>query len=372
MPLGVTITESAVAPSSGVPTGSATLFVAGVTTSGPTTAAVKITSITDFVSNFGIRVVATPVLYDALDAFFREGGSEAYVARLVVAPTLQNITDALALFSKELGGGQVAIPGNTTANAYTSLLAHAEANNRHALLDAPDTGVVVDLATASDDAGVANRQYGSMFAPWMRVPGVTAGTTRLVPPSAVAAALMAQADKAGNPNIAPAGRDYPLNYVLSFEDTFTDADRVTLLDDSAINTFRTVYGVRCLYGYQTLAAQDDEPIYWQTNRARTKMSIKARLNAVGESFMFRELDGAGITINAFAGALATSLQELYDVGALFGATASEAYSVNVGPGVNSPASLSDGELHAVVSVRISPHAREVIEELVSVPITQAL
>jgi hypothetical protein len=374
--LGVTITDSDAAPSAAVPTGTSAVFAAGTTTSGPTDTAVRVTSMADFINHFGARPTTDPSFYDGVEAHFREGGSEVWVAKLG-GTTAADFDAALALFRKDYGPGQVALPGQTSADAHTALLAHAEANARHALLDAPDTGVIADLQTASDDAGDANRESGSMYAPFMRIPGVTPGTTRKIAPSMVVAALMAQADTTGNPNVAPAGRDWPLTYVLSFEREFSDADRLALLDGDEdgpgnVNTFRTLYGVRCLYGYRTLASQDDAPTYWQVNRARTKMAVKARLNAVGEHFMFRELDGRGVTLGAFSGALAASLQELYDVGALFGTTASEAFGVNVGPSVNTPTTMANGELHAVVSIRVSPHAEGVIEELVTVPISQAL
>lgn len=60
----------------------AAFFVAGLSERGPVDEAVLIRSLSNFVSVFGERV-SYGVLYDALDVFFREGGSLAYVSRVV-------------------------------------------------------------------------------------------------------------------------------------------------------------------------------------------------------------------------------------------------------------------------------------------------
>ena len=50
----------------------------------------------------------------------------------------------------------------------------------------------------------------------------------------------------------------------------------------------------------------------------------------------------------------------------------EAYVVNVGPSVNTPATIADGQLCAVLSVRMSPHAELVRIQIVKYPTTVSL
>lgn len=58
-----------------------TAFMAGISDKGSTTEAVKCTSLGDFVSKFGGRRADSP-LYDAVDSFFHEGGSEVWISRV--------------------------------------------------------------------------------------------------------------------------------------------------------------------------------------------------------------------------------------------------------------------------------------------------
>jgi hypothetical protein len=60
---------------------------------------------------------------------------------------------------------------------------------------------------------------------------------------------------------------------------------------------------------------------------------------------------------------------LWDANGLFGDSASDAYAVHVGASINTTETVAYGELHAVVEARFSLHARLVVIELVSVPIT---
>jgi hypothetical protein len=66
------------------------------------------------------------------------------------------------------------------------------------------------------------------------------------------------------------------------------------------------------------------------------------------------------------------LLAFYNEGSLYGTTPQEAYSVDVGSSVNTPTTIANGELHAVLSVRMSPDAEWVVIEVVKVASNQAL
>src|SRR5215204_1766031 len=273
-----------------------TSFVVGTADTGPVTP-VLIASMADFERIFGPRV-SYSVLYDALDLFFREGGSQAYVSRIVgpAATTgFKNLNDAsagvsliasaigpggtssninvgvrggvgagtfvifvtvggvevetsgdlddtqaavnwgkysnyirLALgasandpavaaaaplsagtddrqaitevqrqaaldrFTADLGPGQVWDPGVSTSAAHLRLLAHAAANRRFALIDAPDSPTPATLQAAAVAARGGNQRFGAMFGPWLVAPGVISSTVRAVPPSPVVAGILAR------------------------------------------------------------------------------------------------------------------------------------------------------------------------------------
>jgi hypothetical protein len=95
-------------------------------------------------------------------------------------------TTALNLFTSDLGPGQVSVAGATATATHAIVEAHAETFGRVALLDGTDTATVATLTTqaATDRAATGARSSG-LFAPWVTMPGITAGTTRTVPPSAL-------------------------------------------------------------------------------------------------------------------------------------------------------------------------------------------
>lgn len=476
---GTVVVQRDSAPPRTPPTDSGVWFVAGLTEKGPTTPTL-ITSLIAFRRTFGERV-SYSVLSDAVETFFREGGSKVYVRRLVGAgadpasvaladgtattltvsapsagdwgnalnvtvetnaedvgipagsfrlvvtnddgeelerspvfadkaaalawtPTYVTLTSgpgtgdpvavadasltsgdddraaitdavrvaALADFGRQLGPGQVSIPGATTADAHAGLLAHAADRNRVAILDADDDPSATALqADAATDRGNVNATHGGLFAPWVTIPGLTPGQVRTVPPSAAVAGRIAQVDAAGNPNVAAAGEQGRLVSVSAPTQEWADDEREAL-NEAGVNVIRTVYGEPRVYGFRTLASKDDEPLHWQLANVRLDMAITAKAEAIAERYVFRPIDGKGLTFAAFGGELASLLGGYYAVGALYGATADDAFRVDVGPAVNTPETIADGELRALLAIRRSPFAELVEVDVVKVATTEAV
>lgn len=368
MPLGVEVRNLSAPPSRGAPTATDTLFVVGTVLTGTTAEATEIRSINDFEAEYGVRAVDNAALYDYVDAFFREGGRRAFVGAHLAAGTL---ADGLALLTADLGPGQVAAPGSATdAVDYALLLSHAAANNRFALLDVGSDDTIAEMEALGALVPVANQSYGALFGPWLPIPApanVIGGAERTVPGSAIVAGLIARSDALGNPNRAPAGRDFPLQYALSVP-AVTDADRETALD-AGVNLFADRYGVLQLYGFQTAIDQTEDSPFWQANASRARMWLTARAQEAGEHYMFKPIDAKGHLALGLKTDLDAICGELYAVDGLFGETAADAYATNVGVALNTEAAIAQGELHASVEARLSLHAKSVIIDLVSVPVT---
>lgn len=80
---GVVVSTGAVAgPSAPTRAPSSTYFVVGLAERGPTSSAVRVTSFSEFVRLFGNRTTYG-ALYDDVQTFFNEGGTRAYVTRVV-------------------------------------------------------------------------------------------------------------------------------------------------------------------------------------------------------------------------------------------------------------------------------------------------
>jgi hypothetical protein len=368
-PLGVHVTARTAPPTGGIPTDTSTWFVAADTDVGDDTKATEVSDLGDFETKFGPRVAGNIALWDALDAFFREGGRRAVVA----TATSSNLGTQLPLFTEKLGPGQLSAIGMTPDDALLEALwSHASANNRVVIGDVPGPAVqtVSALTALADAIGDQQSGWGGLFGPWVTIPGpvgVTGVTERQVPASPIIAALCSRVDETGNPNQAAAGRSFPLQYVTDFTQDFTDTERVTLLD-SGVNTMADVYGVLENYGFQTTVNQVENNPFWQLNCSRMRMAIVAQAKAIGENFMFKPIDGKGLLANQLAGALEAMLLGYYQLNGLYGETPNDAFRVVVGASVNTTSSIAQGSLKATASVRLTLHAKDVEIELVSVPI----
>lgn len=314
-------------------------------------------------------------------------GATALVPAAAAAAALSTGTDgaavadsdwqlALDLHAAELGPGQIVAPGRTTSAGQLQLLAHAQGRNRFALLDFPDSASRATLVAAAQALYTApnnGRRYGQPAAPWDVIPGLTALTTRTVPPSARLAAQYARNDVLGNPNVAAAGRNGTARFVLDLsQPAWTDADRQAL-NEAGVTVSRRRFGNAIVtYGMRTLADQTTDVQWSMAPNVRCVMGYVADAQAIGDTHEFDQVDGQGRALSAFRGQLMAAANDLFAVGALFGSTPAEAFYVDTGSAINTPTTMQAGEMHAQVALRTSPSAERVVIDVVKYPITQAL
>jgi hypothetical protein len=365
----ITIVTSPAATSA--PTDTDAWFVAGFAASGAFNTPTLVQSISDFTTTFGAAVNYGP-LWDSLDVYFRLGGARAYVSR-VGGPAATgtgasddhtNATDtqwqsAVDAFPKSLGPGQVSMPGRTTDTAHINLLAHAQAKNRFALLDAADTPTVATLtASATAAAAPGNGKYGSLWAPWAVVRGTTPASTRTVPYSCVQAALLAANDSAGVPRSqAAAGKDYgiPGDYVTGLsQPAWVLADRGTL-EDGGVSIARIVDNQVASWANRTVDLSTD-PRYQQASGMRVLMAMVAEFDVIGVRYEHKRIDGRRHLISQFGSDLSAACKRHYDSDDLFGDTPSQAYVVDVGPTINTLTTIQAQTLKAAVGLKVSETA----------------
>ena len=447
-------------------------FVVGQTDRGPTVP-MTVGSLDDLVSKFGNRV-SYSVLYDALEVFFREGGAQASISRVVgpaatigslnlmdgaaaislvaaangpgawsnqykvgvftgsvpgtyvirvadinnvlledsgdlpdqgsavawsaystyvritagvsalnPAPAAYTalpsgnddraaITDAqwqtaLDKFTSDLGPGQVSEPGRTTTVAFGQLISHAETHNRVALLDMPNVPTVATLLGVT-----AKSRFAAKFAPWVVVPGLTTGTIRTVPPSALVAGLIAKNDPSVGVNRPSAGNAGQSLFVTDLsQPSWIDSDRQTL-NAAGVNVIRRFNGIQ-VYGWRSCADPVADINWLPFNNARLFMTLVDELNDAAANYMFYEIDGVnGNTVSGLNSSLIGVMMTHYQLGELFGSSPSECFVVDTGRTVNTPQSIQRLELHANVYVRMAPFV-EWIKILVSKrPVTETL
>jgi hypothetical protein len=286
---------------------------------------------------------------------------------------------ALALMPKGLGCGQVVIPGCTTETIQSGVLNHAQTFNRFALLDTPDTSSSSTLTGLAAAAQADNTipQYGLrgglMLSDWQLIPGLVPNTTRSVPPSAIVAALIARSDRAsGNPNLAAVGANGIVNYALGKTQVdWTDAQTNALVA-AGVNPFRNIYGGERFYGFRTLTNPNTDPVCIMGSADRLIMAIVDQGYKIGQSVLGGEIDGQGHEASIFGSRITAMLLAYYNLGAIFGDTSQDAYVVDTGADVNTPATITARQLNATVGIVPAPYAETVFFNLAVATVTQGI
>jgi hypothetical protein len=186
------------------------------------------------------------------------------------------------------------------------------------------------------------------------------------------AGLIARNDALSNPNTPAAGEQGQFRTVINAsQQNFTDANRQTL-NNSGVNVIRNMLGGFRNYGYRSLANPVTLPSWLDFGNVRYLMSLVSRCQAVGERYVFSQIDGTGNTQADYGADLASLCQADWAAGQIFGDVPETAFNVDTGPSVNTPTVIANNELRANVSVRPSPMAELVTILIVNTPITQVV
>jgi len=291
----------------------------------------------------------------------------------IVNNSWQAAADSL---SRALGPGILFAPGATTDPLHDIMAEAARRDLRVAFLDGPDSAsanTLITSARAVSDTSLSHARFAAMFVPWLNVAGVASGTTRKVPPSASVAGIFARNMGGGlSANDPAAGEQGRFRQVLSFTQTYTDADRQNM-NANGVNVCRDIYGVFKVYGWRTTADPVNDVRWLALSNSILHRQIVAEANAVGERFIFRKIDGQGRLFGEFAGALVGEVcMPHFFLGDFYGADPQSAFKVDTGPSINTDATAAANELHAVISVRMSPFGEEVDIEIVKYLVTEAI
>lgn len=332
------------------PTDTDTWFVTGATTT-TTAGAYEVRNIDEFDTELGAGSTIRPLI----DLYFRLGGAKAVIAP---AADAAGAVTALAQFTPDLGPGQVSAPGLTTDAVYEALLAHAadRDNNRFAILDGLDDD---DAAAIIAAVSVSNGRYGELW-----VPRAVTRTATLAY-SAVQAALYARNDLNGvGRGQPPAGKDYGIvgEPVIGLsQPAFTKANRDSL-DDAGISLARVVDDQVASWSNRTLDTTDDAR-YEQSSQMRVMMALTAQFKVVGTRYEHKRIDPHRHLMVKFGNDLEGVCNRAGDD--LW------AFSVNVGPSVNTDATIAARELHADIELTTSPSVGPVTIRLVQNLLTNA-
>jgi phage tail sheath protein FI len=231
----------------------------------------------------------------------------------------------------------------------TAVINHCEAQaNRMAVLDAPPGMSVQQIKEWRSDVAMYDSAFAAFYYPWIKVsnPAPTNGDDEiLVPPSGHIAGLWARVDDSRGVWKAPANEI--LRGALDVELPITKAEQ-GLLNPIGINCIRP-FGTRGIrvWGGRTLSSDSD----WRYINVRRLFNMIEQAIMDGTQWAVFEpndqklWEGVKRTVGAF-------LRGLWRDGALFGATADQAFFVKCDAETNPPESIDEGKL--VVEVGIAP------------------
>lgn len=231
----------------------------------------------------------------------------------------------------------------------TSLISHCEQHaNRMALLDAPPGMSPQEIKEWRSETAMYDSAFATLYYPWITVEnpaGQGAEAEKLIPPSGHIAGVWARTDDTRGVWKAPANDT--LRGVLNVERAITQNEQ-SLLNPMGINCIRPfgTRGIR-IWGARTLSSDTD----WQyVNVRRLFNMVESTIMtgtqwAVFEPNDVRLWEGVTRTLTGY-------LHGLWQSGALFGASAAEAYFVRCDASTNPPESIDAGKL--VVEVGLAP------------------
>jgi len=243
--------------------------------------------------------------------------------------------------------------GSTDMNLWrsvqTALISHCEQHgNRMAILDAPPNMSPQQVMTWRSEEAMYDSAYATLYYPWVKVDnpiGSNGNSEMLIPPSGHIAGVWARTDQTRGVWKAPANDT--IRGVLDLAYGVTQNEQ-SLLNPIGINCIRPfgTRGIR-IWGARTLASDSD----WRYINVRRLFNMVETTILEGTQWAVFEpndmtlWEGVKRTLNGF-------LRGLWSAGALFGATADQAFYVKCDAETNPPESIDEGKL--VVEVGIAP------------------
>ena len=260
--------------------------------------------------------------------FTLEGGSDGTIST-VNAGTFIGVDDGpngrtgIQSFLENDMVNLMAVPGVAVPEVNAALVAQCEnLKNRFAVLDMPkDMTKVEDLI---EYRGIIDSTYAAMYHPWIQVFDRSLGKPSFIPPSGAVLGVYARTDSTRGVHKAPANETI---FCTGLSVNYTRAEQ-DLLNPQSVNLIRTIpgEGIR-IWGARTASLNT---AFKYVNIRRLFIYVMESIKANTNWVVFEPNDNTlwqrvNVTISAF-------LEGLWRTGMLAGASAGEAFFVEIGPG----------------------------------------
>jgi hypothetical protein len=322
---------------------------------------------TNYSKYIDITPLTTGALADSADVPLASGADDR-----------TNVTDterqaAVNRFGRDLGPGQIGAPGDTRTAMHTILATHALTYERAAVGDCPDSATAATAAAPGPVARALGRDLARhirLLGDWVSVPGTSAGTTRMAPPSGIYMGLCARNDAERNPAHAVAGQRSYSRFALGTHYQRSQTDLQTFADNGIIPFVVDGGLVQPMDDITPVDSTIDEE-WWAASGNRMVMRIVWDARAIAKAYMWTPVAG-NVDFVGYAGALSGMLSRWHVAGALFGDSPAEAFRVETGPAINTPTTIAAKKLRAQLSLHLSQNVRNSDVLLTNTPLTEAL
>ena len=252
------------------------LFI-GWAPSGPTDKAVRIASFADYEAAFGNLDDPRSLLGYAVGHFFDNGGTDAFVLRIVgdnggaVMPTetafLQALNAAFAPggpIEKTDAFNLICVPGLADAAAIAMLQAKAVERRAFLIVDCAENATVASVTASLAAITGANAINSALYFPWVLAPDqLQNNASRAFPPCGFVAGLYARTDATRGVWNAPAGLNANLADAFDLRTPVSDTDQ-SRLNSLGVNCLRIFpVGGLVVWGARTLEGSDVAASDWK-------------------------------------------------------------------------------------------------------------
>ena len=257
-------------------------------------------------------------------------------------------------------------PAKTDTTVINSLLSYAATRqNGFVIIDAANT-TVASLLSTTTDVGIGsytvNRNYGAAYYPNIIVPDYASstGATKSIAPGGAIAAIYVSTDQARGVFKAPAGTGAVVTPAVSITAlTNDDFNNISGYGNANLNIIRFVPGAGiCVMGARTLSSSFSD-IYVPVRRSLNYLN-----DALKNATLFSVFEPNDNDLwSTVKGVVEGLLFDFWRDGGLLGTTAEEAFYVKCDSTINTPSSISAGELRIEVGVALQRPAEFVVIKL---------
>ena len=236
----------------------------------------------------------------------------------------------------------MAVPGVTDPNVQLTLVAHCEnLGSRFAVLDLPRNAKKVDEIIAHRD--IFSSSYAGLYHPWLQVFDPLDKKNIAIPPSGSVMGLFARSDNARGVHKAPANE--VVKACVGLDCQFNKGEQ-DILNPKGVNLIRSFpgQGIR-VWGARTASS---DPNWKYVNIRRLFIFIEESIKANTNWAVFEPNDQALWT--RVQRTISVFLNNMWRNGSLAGASADEAFFVNIGRNTMSQDDIDNGRLVCVIGV----------------------